>query len=90
MKKILLAFVASLSLLFAQTHIVPEGFSGITVSFKHDQNVDFFGEGKFLRDSYENAIGVGYIYNATVGIDLAYGYSFNNKKDIYNLSLIHI
>ena len=88
MKKILLAFVTSFSLLFAQTHIVPEGFSGITVSFKHDQNVDFFGEGKFLRDSYENAIGVGYIYNATVGIDLAYGYSLNNKKDTYNFDTI--
>ena len=80
MKKILLVLVASFSFLSAQTHIVPEGFSGISVSFKHDQNVDFFGEGKFLRDSYENAIGFGYIYNGTVGIDLAYGYSLNNKK----------
>ena len=87
MKKILLVLVASFSFLSAQTHIVPEGFSGISVSFKHDQNVDFFGEGKFLRDSYENAIGFGYIYNGTVGIDLAYGYSLNNKKDVYNFNL---
>ena len=72
MKKILLVLVASFSFLSAQTHIVPEGFSGISVSFKHDQNVDFFGEGKFLRDSYENAIGFGYIYNGTVGICLLY------------------
>ena len=52
MKKILLVLVASFSFLSAQTHIVPEGFSGTSVSFKHDQNVDFFGEGKFLSDSY--------------------------------------
>ena len=86
MKKILLVLVASFSFLSAQTHIVPEGFSGISVSFKHDQNVDFFGEGKFLRDSYENAIGFGYIYNGTVGIDLAYGYSLNNKKDVVSIN----
>ena len=44
MKKLLTIIIASLSFLNAQTHIVPEGFSGFTVSFKHDQNVDFFGE----------------------------------------------
>jgi len=88
MKKILLSLFASISLIFAQTHIVPEGFSGLSVSFKHDQNVDFFGEGKFLRDSYENGIGFGYIYNGTLGIDLAYGYSLNNKKDEYSFDLI--
>ena len=88
MKKILLVLIALFSFTSAQTHIVPEGFSGISVSFKHDQNVDFFGEGKFLRDSYENAIGFGYIYDATVGIDLSYGYSLNNKKDIYNFETI--
>jgi len=87
MKKILIVLFTSLSFISAQTHIVPEGFSGLSVSFKHDQNVDFFGEGKFLRDSYENAIGVGYIYNGTVGIDLAYGYSLNNKKDEYSFNL---
>ena len=80
MKKLLLIIIASLSFLNAQTHIVPEGFSGFTVSFKHDQNVDFFGEGKFLRDSYSNAIGLGYIYNGIFGIDLGYGYSLNDKK----------
>lgn len=88
MKKILTIIIASLSFLNAQTHIVPEGFSGFTVSFKHDQNVDFFGEGKFLRDSYENAIGFGYIYDATLGIDLSYGYSLNNKKDTYSFNTI--
>ena len=88
MKKLLTTIIALLSFLNAQTHIVPEGFSGFTVSFKHDQNVDFFGEGKFRRDSYENAIGFGYIYDATVGIDLSYGFSLNNKKDTYNFDTI--
>ena len=88
MKKILLVIIALFSFTSAQTHIVPEGFSGISVSFKHDQNVDFFGEGKFLRDSYENAIGFGYIYDATLGIDLSYGYSLNNKKDTYSFDTI--
>ena len=88
MKKILLVLVALFSFISAQTHIVPEGFSGISVSFKHDQNVDFFGEGKFLRDSYENAIGFGYIYDSTVGIDLSYGYSLNNKKNTYDSDTI--
>ena len=86
MKKLLTIIIASLSFLNAQTHIVPEGFSGFTVSFKHDQNVDFFGEGKFLRDSYSNAIGLGYVYNGIFGIDLGYGYSLNDKKDIYTFS----
>ena len=86
MKKLLIIIIASFSFLNAQTHIVPEGFSGLSVSFKHDQNVDFFGEGKFLRDSYENGIGFGYIYNGTLGIDLTYGYSLNNKKDEYSFN----
>ena len=86
MKKILLVLVASLSFINAQTHIVPDGFSGFTVSFKHDQNVDFFGEGKFLRNSYSNAIGLGYIYNSILGIDFGYGYSLNDKKDIYTFT----
>ena len=88
MKKLLLYLFLSVSLVSAQTHIVPEGFSGLSVSFKHDQNVDFFGEGKFLRDSYENGIGFGYIYNGTLGIDLTYGYSLNNKKDEYSFNII--
>ena len=88
MKKILLVLVTSFSFICAQTHIAPEGFSGLSVSFKHDQNVDFFGDGKFLRDSYENGIGFGYIYNGTLGIDLTYGYSLNNKKDEYSFNLI--
>ena len=79
MKKYLLVFFAAFSFLSAQTHIVPEGYSGFSASFNHDQNVDFFGEGKFARDSYGNGIGVGYIYNGTFGIDLC-----------YCLSIIHI
>ena len=86
MKKILITIMISLSFLSAQTHIVPEGFSGFTVSFKHDQNVDFFGEGKFARDSYGNGIGLGYVYNGIFGIDISYGYSLNNKKEIYTFT----
>ena len=80
----------SSSFLSAQTHIVPEGFSGFTVSFKHDQNVDFFGEGKFLRDSYGNGIGLSYIYNGIFGIDLGYGYSLNNKKQEFYGSVLKV
>lgn len=88
MKKLLIVIMISSSFLRAQTHIVPEGFSGISTSFQYDQNVDFFGEGKFLRSSYQNSIGFGYIYNGTVGIDLSYGYSLNDKKDTYVFDVI--
>lgn len=84
MKKFILTIVSTITFLSAQTHIIPEAFSGFTVSFKHDQNVDFFGEGKFLRDSYGNGIGVGYVYNGTIGIDLEYGYSLYDRKDSYS------
>lgn len=84
MKKLLSLIVLTCSILNAQTHINPEGFTGFSVSFKHDQNVDFFGEGKFLRGSYGNGLGVGYIYNGTFGIDLEYGYSFFDRKDAYS------
>ena len=87
MKKYLLVFFAAFSFLSAQTHIVPEGYSGFSASFNHDQNVDFFGEGKFARDSYGNGIGVGYIYNGTFGIDLGYGYSLYNRKDVYDFNV---
>lgn len=83
MKKILSIVVLACSFLSAQTHIVPEGFTGFSVSFKHDQNVDFFGEGKFLRDSYGNGLGVGYIYDGTFGVDFEYGYSLYDRKDTY-------
>ncbi|MCH1546399.1 MAG: hypothetical protein L7S51_00375 [Candidatus Marinimicrobia bacterium] len=84
MKKLLSLIVLTCSILNAQTHIIPEGFTGFSVSFKHDQNVDFFGEGKFLRDSYGNGLGIGYIYDGTFGIDLEYGYSFFDRKDAYS------
>ena len=84
MKKILLLIVFTCSILNAQTHIVPDKFTGFSVSFKHDQNVDFFGEGKLLRDSYGNGLGIGYIYDETFGVDLEYGYSFFDRKDVYS------
>ncbi len=87
MKKLSLVLLSVFSMLFAQTHIVPEGFSGFTASFNHDQNVDFFGEGKFARDSYGNGIGFGYVYNGTFGIDFAYGYSLYDRKDVYDFNV---
>ena len=88
MKKIfislLLLFPAILS---AQTHLLSPGQTGTTVSFGHDQNVDFFGEGKFLRDSYGNGINIGYVYNGMVGLDFAYGYSSYDRKDTYIFDL---
>jgi hypothetical protein len=84
MKKLLSLIILTCSILNAQTHIIPEGFTGYSVSFKHDQNVDFFGEGKFLGDSYGNGLGIGYIYNGNFGVDLEYGYSFFDRKDAYS------
>ena len=31
-------------------------------------------------------LGLGYVYNGIFGIDLGYGYSLNDKKDIYTFS----
>ena len=84
MKKLLLIAVVASSFICAQTHIIPEGFSGFTVSFKHDQNVDFFGEAKFVRDSYGNGLSVGYIYNGKLGVDIEYGYSLFDRKNTYS------
>ena len=87
MKRFSIVLLSTFSILLAQTHVVPEGFSGFTASFNHDQNVDFFGEGKFARDSYGNGVGFGYVYNGTFGIDLAYGYSLYDRKDIYDFNV---
>ena len=78
-----LILILSITFLPAQTNIIPEGFNGFSVSMKHDQNVDFFGEGKFFRSSFNNNLNVGYIYNGTVSIDLNYGYSLFDRKDEY-------
>ena len=83
MKKNYIFILLALSFLNAQTHIAPAASSGFTVSFMHDQNVDFFGEGKFIKDSYGNGISVGYIYNGTLGIDLMHSYSFYNRSKTY-------
>ena len=53
MKKILIILVLLFpTILSSQTHLVSPGKTAGIVSFGYDQNVDFFGEGKFLRNSY--------------------------------------
>ena len=81
-----IAFIFCLSLLSAQANVVPQSYNGFTASFKYDRNVDFFGEGKFLRNSFSNNLSFGYIYNSTIGIDLTYGYSKYDRKDNYEIS----
>ena len=75
------------TILSAQTHLVIPGKSATTVSFGYDQNVDFFGEGKFVRPSYGNNINVGYVYNGMFGIDFSYGYSSYDRKETYTFDL---
>ena len=88
MKKILITLLLLFpTILSSQTHLVTEGRTATTVSFGHDQNVDFFGEGKFLRDSYGNGISIGYVYNGIFGLDFAYGYSSYDRKDSYTFEL---
>jgi opacity protein-like surface antigen len=88
MKKVLISFVLLLpTILFSQTHLVTPGKTAGIVSFGHDQNVDFFGEGKFIRDSYGNGINLGYVYNGMFGIDFSYGYSSYDRKDTYSFDL---
>lgn len=72
----------------AQTNVVPEGFTGFSASFKNDRNLDFFGEGKFVRDSYGNSLGISYVYDSFFGVDLNYGYSLFNRKEVYSFNVI--
>lgn len=88
MKKIIITLLLLFpTILSAQTHLLAPGMSGTTISFGHDRNVDFFGEGKFLRDSYGNTLSVGYVYNGMIGLDLAYGYSSYDRKAVYFFDL---
>jgi hypothetical protein len=88
MKKILIIlFLISPTLLLSQTHLVIPGKTSTTVSFGRDQNIDFFGEGKFVRSSYGNEINVGYVYKGLVGVDFSYGYSHFDRKDTYTFDL---
>ena len=75
------------SILSAQTHLALPGQTTTTVSFGYNQNVDFFGEGKFIRPSYGNAIHVGYVYNGIFGVDFSYGYSSYDRKETYTFDL---
>ena len=59
MKRILIIILLIFpTLLLSQTHLVIPGKTSTTVSFGRDQNIDFFGEGKFVRSSYGNKINV--------------------------------
>ena len=88
MKKILIILVLLFpTILSSQTHLVSPGKTAGVVSFGYDQNVDFFGEGKFLRNSYGNGINIGYVYNGMFGIDFSYGYSSYDRKDNYIFDL---
>ena len=75
------------TILFSQTHIVLPGKTSATIGFAYDQNVDFFGEGKFIRPSYSNSISAGYVYNGIFGIDFVYGYSSHDRKNSYTFDL---
>jgi hypothetical protein len=88
MKRILIILLfISPTLLLSQTHLVIPGKTSTTVSFGRDQNIDFFGEGKFVRSSYGNKINVGYVYKGLVGLDFSYGYSYFDRKDTYTFDL---
>ena len=75
-----LSVIVFLTFLVAQGHVVLPGQNGTIASFEYDRSVDFFGEGDFLRDNYNNSVNVGYVYNGLFGIDFSYGYSFFNSK----------
>jgi|TARA_Y100000389_G_scaffold125478_1_gene122834 hypothetical protein len=88
MKKIIITLLFIFpTLLLSQTHLVIPGKTATTVSFKRDQNIDFFGEGKFVRSSYGNDISIGYVYKGLVGVDFSYGYSYYDRKDSYTFEL---
>ena len=88
MKKIFITLLLLFpTILPAQTHLVMPGESATIVSFGYNQNVDFFGEGEFVRPSYGNNINVGYVYNGMIGIDFSYGYSSYDRKETYTFDL---
>ncbi len=81
-----LSVIVFLTFLVAQGHVVLPGQNATIASFEYDRSVDFFGEGDFLRDNYNNSVNVGYVYNGLFGIDFSYGYSFFNSKKEYDVA----
>ena len=81
-----LSVIVFLTFLVAQGHVVLPGHNATIASFEYDRSVDFFGEGDFLRDNYNNSVNVGYVYNGLFGIDFSYGYSFFNSKKEYDVA----
>ena len=67
-----LSVIVFSTFLVAQGHVVLPGQNGIIASFEYDRSIDFFGEGDFLRDNYNNSVNVGYVYNGLFGIDFSY------------------
>ena len=57
-----LSVIVFLTFLVAQGHVVLPGHNATIASFEYDRSVDFFGEGDFLRDYYNNSVNVGYVY----------------------------
>ncbi len=82
-KKLLSIIFLSTSLL-AQGHMLQSDQNAVTVSFGYDRSLDLFGEGKLLRDSYNNSLNLSYIYNGFLGFDFSYGYSLFNSKESYD------
>lgn len=81
--KQLLSIIFLSTSLLAQGHMLRPDQNAVTVSFGYDRSIDFFGEGKLLRDSYNNSLNLSYIYNGFLGFDFSYGYSLFNSKDSY-------
>tara|TARA_B100000214_G_C23882264_1_gene587814 strand:+ start:84 stop:869 length:786 start_codon:yes stop_codon:yes gene_type:complete len=83
MKKTFIIIFLTFSFSSLYSQVIPDAYSGFTLSYKYDKNTDFFGDEKFLRDSNGKKISLGYIYDGILGFDLSYDYSFHNRRDIY-------
>ena len=69
--KQLLSIIFLSTSLLAQGHMLRPDQNAVTVSFGYDRSLDFFGEGKLLRDSYNNSLNLSYIYNGFLGFDFS-------------------
>ena len=83
MKKTFLAIFLTFSFSCLYSQVIPDAYSGFTLSYKYDKNTDFFGDEKFLRDSNGKKISLGYIYDGVLSFDISYDYSFHNRRDNY-------
>ena len=88
--KQLLSIIFLSTSLLAQGHMLRPDQNAVTVSFGYDRSLDFFGEGKLLRDSYNNSLNLSYIYNGFLGFDFSYGYSLFIVKIHMEMQKIHL